>query len=85
MSRRGILGIVAVVGMLGVGAGVARGGATQLFPLQVNAAARFANAGLAETHNTADTTQYAECGTNGSTGYCTFRDRRTGQLYYAPC
>jgi len=71
---RGVLGVVATIALLGIGSQVAFGGAKQIAPLSINAAARFANAGLGETYNTADSTQYAECGSNGTTGYCTVRD-----------
>jgi len=79
--RKAMIGVVAAVGLLAAGGGVALGGAKQLFPLNINAAGRFASGGLAETHNTADTMQYAECGTNGTTGFCTLRD--TAGTYYS--
>jgi hypothetical protein len=80
MSRRALMGVVAAVAALGTAGGLAFGGVKQIMPLYVNAASRYANAGLSETYNTADSTQYAECGTNGSAGYCTFRDA-SGSYY----
>src|SRR5262245_49147957 len=80
MSRRGWLSLVAGIVVLGSSA-VVIAGAKSIAPLQVNAASHYANAGLSETHNTADTTSYAECGSNSTAGYCTVRD--TGGTYYS--
>ena len=55
-------------------AGTVVAGSKSLYPLSINYGSRYASGGLAETHNTADTTQYAECGSNSNTGYCTLRD-----------
>lgn len=55
-------------------AGTVTAGAPSLYPLSINYAARYANGGLAETHNTPDFVQYAECGSNSNTGYCAMRD-----------
>jgi hypothetical protein len=74
MSRRIKIGLAVALLALTAGTGAVVAGQKQYFPLQVNAASRYANAGLAETHNTADTVSYAECGSNASTGYCTFRE-----------
>jgi hypothetical protein len=60
--------------LVAAGTGSVLAGAKSIAPLTVNAASRFANAGLGETHNTANPTEYIECGTNGTTGFCTIRD-----------
>jgi hypothetical protein len=74
MTRRFWLSVSLAVSLLAAGSGAVFAGAKSLSPLTVNAASRYANAGLAETHNTANTTEYIECGTNGTTGFCTIRD-----------
>jgi hypothetical protein len=74
MSRRLWLSLSLAVSLLAAGSGAVLAGAKQISPLSVNAASRFANAGLGETHNTANTTEYIECGTNPTTGFCTIRD-----------
>lgn len=56
-------------------------GSKSIGSLTVNVASRYANAGLSDTHNTANGLEYAECGTNSTTGYCTFRD--TAGTYYS--
>src|SRR5688572_28555871 len=73
MSHRK-LGAIAALLTLTAGTGAVIAGIKQYVPLSINAAARYANGGLAETHNTPDTVSYAECGSNATTGYCTFRD-----------
>lgn len=73
MSHRK-LGAIAALLTLTAGTGAVVAGIKQYFPLTINATYRYANGGLAETHNTADNVSYAECGSNSATGYCTFRD-----------
>lgn len=72
MKRKMFAGVFGLA-ML-VTAGTSLAGVKSYFPLTINYASRYANGGLAETHNTADNTQYAECGSNSNTGYCTLRD-----------
>jgi hypothetical protein len=67
------LGVISALAVLGIAGGVFAG-VRSYIPLTVNVAGHFANGGLAETHNTADFTQYAECGSNPTTGFCTVRD-----------
>lgn len=55
-------------------AGTVLAGSPSLYPLSINYTSRYASGGLAETHNTPDNVQYAECGSNANTGYCTLRD-----------
>jgi len=74
MSRRLKLGAIVSLLALTAGTGAVLAGAKQYVPLSINAASRSAYGGLAETHNTADSVSYAECGSNATTGYCTFRD-----------
>lgn len=73
MSR---LKIGIAVGLLGLvaGTGAVVAGARQYAPLSISVANKWASGGFAETHNTPDFTQYAECGSNSNTGYCTLRD-----------
>jgi hypothetical protein len=73
MSRIKIGFVVALLALT-AGTGAVVAGQKQYSPLTVNPVARYANAGLAETHNTADTVSYAECGSNATAGYCTFRE-----------
>jgi len=74
MSRRLKLGVIAGLLALTAGTGAVIAGAKQYFPLSIDPVNRSASGGLAETHNTADTTSYAECGSSSTTGYCTFRN-----------
>lgn len=74
MTRRFWLSVSLAASLLAAGSGAVFAGAKSIAPLSVNAASRYANAGLGETHNTANTTEYIECGTNGTTGFCTVRD-----------
>ena len=67
------LGLISVIVVLGTSSAVFAG-LKSYIPLSINYAAHFANGGLAETHNTADSVQYAECGSNPTTGFCTVRD-----------
>ena len=67
------LGVISALAVLGIAGGVFAG-VRQYIPLTINVAGHFASGGLAETHNTADFTQYAECGSNPTTGFCTVRD-----------
>ncbi|MEZ4362894.1 MAG: hypothetical protein R3B48_22070 [Kofleriaceae bacterium] len=73
------IGMIAAILAAAGGAGLA--GVKSYAPLSVNAAGKFASGGLAETRNTPDLVQYAECGTNATTGYCTLRD--TSGTYYS--
>ena len=73
------LGLMSALAVLGITSAVFAG-ARSYFPLSVNVSGHFANGGLAETHNTADTTQYVECGSNPTAGFCTVRDA-TGTFY----
>lgn len=73
-SRRCQLAALTSLLTLTAGAGAALAGAKQYAPLQINTALRSASGGLAETHNTAEATSLAECGSNPTTGYCLFRD-----------
>jgi hypothetical protein len=81
MSRH--IKVRAVVALLALtaGTGAVVAGNKQYSPLSINLAIRSASGGLAETHNTADIMSYAECGSNSTTGYCTFRD--TAGTYYS--
>ncbi len=81
MSHRIKLGAIAALLTLTAGTGAVVAGIKQYIPLQINAVNRYANGGLAETHNTPDNVSYAECGSNSTTGYCTFRD--TAGTYYS--
>jgi hypothetical protein len=74
MTRRFWLSVSLAVSLLAAGGGAVLAGSQSISPLSVNAANRYASAGLAETHNTTNTTEYIECGTNGTTGFCTIRD-----------
>jgi hypothetical protein len=74
MSRQLKLGAIIALLTLTAGTGAVVAGIKQYVPLSINAASRSAYGGLAETHNTADNVSYAECGSNSTTGYCTFRD-----------
>lgn len=74
MSRHMKLGVIASLLALTAGTGLVGAGVRQYVPLQINTTYRSAYGGLAETHNTTDTSTYAECGSNSNTGYCTFRD-----------
>lgn len=56
------------------GTGIVFAGVKQYEALWINVAERYANGGLAETHNTEDTEQFAECGSNPTAGFCTVRD-----------
>jgi hypothetical protein len=73
MSRRHRIGALVTLAALASG-GIVFAGAKSIAPLSVNVAGRFASGGLAETHNTPDLTQYAECGSNPTAGFCTLRD-----------
>jgi hypothetical protein len=77
---RSKLAVMSAVAVLGVTSAVFAG-IKSYAPLSVNVAGHFASGGLAETHNTADSVQYAECGSNSTTGYCTLRD--AGGTYYS--
>jgi hypothetical protein len=74
------LGVISALVVLGTTSAVFAG-LRSYFPLQVNTTGHYANGGMSETHNTADSVQYAECGSNATTGYCTFRD--AGGTYYS--
>jgi hypothetical protein len=74
MTRRFWISVSLAASLVAAGGGAVLAGAKSISPLSVNAASRFANAGLGETHNTANTTEYIECGSNGTTGFCTVRD-----------
>jgi hypothetical protein len=76
LSRAGI-----ALTFVAASATMASAGLKSYVPLSVNVAGKYASGGLAETHNTADNVQYAECGTNATTGYCTLRD--TAGTYYS--
>lgn len=73
MTRTLLAGAIAAVTLLTAVRPVSAG-LKSYMPLSVNYASRYANGGLSETHNTADNVQYAECGSNPTTGYCTVRD-----------
>lgn len=72
MSRLS-LAMITALAVLGTASAV-HAGLRSYFPLSVNVAGRYASGGLAETHNTADSIQYAEFGSNATTGYVTLRD-----------
>lgn len=74
MTRPLLARTILAVSLLAATTGTVLAGAKSYIPLSINYAARYANGGLAETHNTADNVQYAECGSNSATGYCTIRD-----------
>ncbi len=74
MSRRFQLVALLTVVALASGTGAVLAGARNYAPLVIYDAGHSADGGLADTHNTADTTQYAECGSNPWAGYCTLVD-----------
>ncbi len=80
MQKRILLSLSLAAAML-AGGGAAIAGSKSLGSLNINASSRFASGGFAETHNTANLVEYAECGSNATTGYCTFRD--AGGTYYS--
>lgn len=81
MKKRLLLSLSLAAAMIAGGGSAVLAGSKSLGSLTINAASRYANGGFAETHNTANLTEYAECGTNATTGYCTFRD--AGGTYYS--
>jgi len=81
MSHRIKLGTIAALLAFTAGTSAVVAGSKQYFPLSINPVSRIANGGLAETHNTPDNVSYAECGSNSTTGYCTFRD--TAGTFYS--
>ena len=71
MSRRlSLLAIGSLVCALG---GVGMAGARWTNSVTINNG-NLAAGGFAETFNTPDETEYAECGSNRTTGFCTFVD-----------
>jgi hypothetical protein len=81
MSRTHLTRAALAALMLFASSGSGLAGIKSYAPLSVNVAGRYANGGLAETRNTVDNVQYAECGSNAGTGYCTLRD--TAGTYYS--
>jgi hypothetical protein len=81
MSRRLKLGTIVALLALASGSGIVLAGAKSYAPLSINTVNRWASGGFSETHNTTDLTSYAECGSNSTTGYCTFRD--TAGTFYS--
>ncbi len=77
MSTRLRLAIIAA--LLAI-SGTVLAGARQYAPLAINLQFRYADGGLAETHNTDDAFSYAECGSNYGAGFCTVVD--TAGTYY---
>lgn len=74
MPRHPRIAALATLAALASGAGIVFAGAKTITPLSIDTTNRFAFGGLAETHNTSDTTQFAECGSNPTSGFCTVRD-----------
>ncbi len=74
MTRPLLTRPILAVALLAATAGTVLAGAKSYVPLTINYASRYANGGLAETHNTPDAVQYFECGSNSNAGYCTIRD-----------
>ena len=64
---------IAAATLLGLaGAGTAGNRWTSSLTINQSQYGTMAAGGFAETHNTPDVTEYAECGSNRTTGYCTF-------------
>lgn len=72
MSRR--LQLIAIGCLTCTLGGVGIAGSKWMSSLSINPNARTASGGLAETFNTADVTEYAECGSNRTSAFCTFVD-----------
>lgn len=71
--RRKRITILAALLVIGSG-GAVMAGLRSNHPLEINLDGPYANAGLAETRNTPDATQFVECGSNPGAGFCTVRD-----------
>ena len=59
--------------LVGLG-GIGTAGSKWMSSLTIAQNGLYASGGFAETHNSADVTEYAECGSNRTTGFCTFVD-----------
>jgi hypothetical protein len=75
MSRRLRLIAIALLTLVGLG-GIGTAGAKWMNALTISQNGTMASGGFAETHNSANVTEYAECGSNRATGFCTFVDQR---------
>jgi hypothetical protein len=71
---------VIVFSLVAALSGVGLAGARWNNSLTIGQDGHFAGGGFSETHNTPDVTEYAQCGSNSTTGFCMFVTTRN-QVY----